>query len=224
MTFILMGHLSLQHFKNTYSPITLANISSINLIFNIRCSNSPCNPVYPRSVGFSVLVLKMLTELEGYTTDLTFYLPSLVFTLSVLIKTNTVWTCVYHDEGCCVQDIGTHTRWLSTKQSTLKLRVSLHTNQRTHRWQVLCPSVINDVVCVIHTLPQYQVCVCVNEFLNYLLIDPIPPLSWEWIHPSIDQKFSHTDVEHMTPETLYVNQTSSWNTDSPVNEWVLIVT
>ncbi len=30
-------------------------------------------------------------------------------------------------------------------------------------------------------------------------------LLWQWIHPSIDQQCSHTDTEHMTPETLYVN-------------------
>ncbi len=41
-------------------------------------------------------------------------------------------------------------------------------------------------------------------------------LLWEWIHPSIDQKCSHTDAEHMTPETLYTNQTSSLNRGSPV--------
>ncbi len=29
----------------------------------------------------------------------------------------------------------------------------------------------------------------------------------EWIHPSIDQQRSHVDTEHMTPETLYANQT-----------------
>jgi hypothetical protein len=38
----------------------------------------------------------------------------------------------------------------------------------------------------------------------------------EWIHPSIDQQCSHTDDEHMTPETLYANQTSSLNMGSPV--------
>jgi hypothetical protein len=34
------------HFKNTYSPITLGNISSINLVSIFRCSSSPSNPVY----------------------------------------------------------------------------------------------------------------------------------------------------------------------------------
>ncbi len=41
-------------------------------------------------------------------------------------------------------------------------------------------------------------------------------LLFEWIHLSIDQQCSHTDVEHMTPETLYTNQTSSFHMGSPV--------
>jgi hypothetical protein len=41
-------------------------------------------------------------------------------------------------------------------------------------------------------------------------------LLWEWIHPSIDQQFSHTDSEQMTPETLYANQPSSLNRSGPV--------
>ncbi len=41
-------------------------------------------------------------------------------------------------------------------------------------------------------------------------------LLWEWIHPSVDQQCSHTDTEHMTPETLYVNQARSLNSGSPV--------
>jgi hypothetical protein len=45
------------HFKNTYSPITLANISSINLVFIFRCSSSPSNPLYGRSIDSSILVL-----------------------------------------------------------------------------------------------------------------------------------------------------------------------
>jgi len=34
------------------------------------------------------------------------------------------------------------------------------------------------------------------------------------LNPLIDQKCSHTDTENMTPETLYVNQTSSLNRGS----------
>jgi hypothetical protein len=41
-------------------------------------------------------------------------------------------------------------------------------------------------------------------------------LLWEWIHPSIDQQCSHSDTEHMTPETLYVNKTNSLNSGSLV--------
>jgi hypothetical protein len=42
-------------------------------------------------------------------------------------------------------------------------------------------------------------------------------LLWEWIHPSIDQHSSHADPEHTTPETLYVNQTSSLNKGNAVH-------
>jgi hypothetical protein len=39
----------------THSPITLANLSSINLVFKFRCSSSPSNPVYVRRVDPSTL-------------------------------------------------------------------------------------------------------------------------------------------------------------------------
>ncbi len=35
-------------FTITHSPITLANFSSINLVFIFRCSSSPINPMYAR--------------------------------------------------------------------------------------------------------------------------------------------------------------------------------
>ncbi len=41
-------------------------------------------------------------------------------------------------------------------------------------------------------------------------------LLFEWIHPWIDQHWSHADTENMTPETLYVNQTNSLNMGIPV--------
>ncbi len=41
-------------------------------------------------------------------------------------------------------------------------------------------------------------------------------LLWEWIHPSIQQQCSHADAEHMTQETLYVNQAISLSRSSPV--------
>ncbi len=41
-------------------------------------------------------------------------------------------------------------------------------------------------------------------------------LLWEWIHPSIDQYWSHTDTDQMTPGTLYTNLESSLNRGSPV--------
>jgi hypothetical protein len=51
------------HFKNTYSPITLANISSIKLV---RCSSSPNNPVYPSRVDFSDLVFSLSSYRHWY--------------------------------------------------------------------------------------------------------------------------------------------------------------
>ncbi len=47
------------HFKNTYSPITLTNISSINVVFIFRCSSSTSNPVYARRVESSALVFSL---------------------------------------------------------------------------------------------------------------------------------------------------------------------
>ncbi len=54
------------HFKNTYSPITLANISSINLFFIFRCSSSPINPVYVSRVDFSDLVFSLSSYRHSY--------------------------------------------------------------------------------------------------------------------------------------------------------------
>jgi hypothetical protein len=54
------------HFKNTYSPITLANISSINFVFIFRCSSSPNNPVYTRRVDFSSLVFSLSSHRHSY--------------------------------------------------------------------------------------------------------------------------------------------------------------
>jgi hypothetical protein len=54
------------HFKNTFSPITLANISSINLVSIFRCSSSPSKPVYVRRVGFSDLVFSLSSHRHSY--------------------------------------------------------------------------------------------------------------------------------------------------------------
>ncbi len=54
------------HFKNTYSPITLGNISSINLVSIFRCSSSPSNPVYVRSVDSSSLVFSLSSHRHSY--------------------------------------------------------------------------------------------------------------------------------------------------------------
>ncbi len=63
---ILMGHLLTYHFKNTYSPITLANISFINLVLIFRCSSSPNNPMYVRRVDFSDLVFSLSSHRHSY--------------------------------------------------------------------------------------------------------------------------------------------------------------
>jgi hypothetical protein len=47
------------HFKNTYSPITLANISSINLVSIFMCSSPSRNPVDVRRVDPLDLVFSL---------------------------------------------------------------------------------------------------------------------------------------------------------------------
>jgi hypothetical protein len=54
------------HFKNTYSPITLTNISSIDVVFIFRCSSSTRNPVYVRRVDSSVLVFSLSSHRHSY--------------------------------------------------------------------------------------------------------------------------------------------------------------
>jgi hypothetical protein len=54
------------HFKNTYSPITFANISFYNLVFIFRCSSSPINPVYVSRVDFSTLVFSLSSHRHSY--------------------------------------------------------------------------------------------------------------------------------------------------------------
>ncbi len=58
-----MGHLSLQE----HIPITLVNISAINLVSIFRCSSSPSNPVYPRRVDFSDLVFLVFHHTDTHT-------------------------------------------------------------------------------------------------------------------------------------------------------------
>jgi hypothetical protein len=52
--------------KNTYSPITLANISTINVVFIFRCSSSTSNPVYVRNVDSSALVFSLSSYRHSY--------------------------------------------------------------------------------------------------------------------------------------------------------------
>jgi hypothetical protein len=66
------------HFKNTYSPITLTNISSINLVFVFRCSSSPINTVYVRRVDSSSLVF-VLSSLSIHSKQLHTTTHTLVF-------------------------------------------------------------------------------------------------------------------------------------------------
>ena len=54
------------HFKNTYSPITLGNISSINLVSIFRCSSSAHNSVNPRRVNSSTLVCSLSLHRNSY--------------------------------------------------------------------------------------------------------------------------------------------------------------
>ncbi len=54
------------HFKNTYSPITLANISSINLVSIFKCSSSLINPVYVRRVDSSASVFSLSSHRLSY--------------------------------------------------------------------------------------------------------------------------------------------------------------
>jgi hypothetical protein len=52
--------------KVTHSPITLANLSSINLVSIFRCSSPPRNPVYVRCVDPSVLVFRLTSHRHSY--------------------------------------------------------------------------------------------------------------------------------------------------------------
>ncbi len=54
------------HFKNTCSPITLVNISSINLVFMFRCSTFTGNPVHVRTVDFSLLLFSLSSHRHSY--------------------------------------------------------------------------------------------------------------------------------------------------------------
>jgi hypothetical protein len=55
-----------RRFKNTHSPITLANLSSISLVSIFRCSSPPINPVYTRLVDPSPLVFSLSSHRHSY--------------------------------------------------------------------------------------------------------------------------------------------------------------
>jgi hypothetical protein len=50
----------------THSPITLANLSPINLVSIFRCSSPPCNPVYSRRVDPSGLAFSLSSHRHSY--------------------------------------------------------------------------------------------------------------------------------------------------------------
>jgi hypothetical protein len=54
------------YFKNTYSPITLSNISSIKLVSIFRNSSSPNNAVYVSGVDFSDIVFSLSSHRHSY--------------------------------------------------------------------------------------------------------------------------------------------------------------
>jgi hypothetical protein len=52
----------------THSPITLSNLSSLNLVYIFRCSSPPYNPVYPRRVDLSALAFSLSSHRHVYNT------------------------------------------------------------------------------------------------------------------------------------------------------------
>jgi hypothetical protein len=66
----------------SHSPITLRNLSSINLVSIFRCSSPPRNPVYTRRVDPSDLPVSLSSHRHSYT--------SLLFTLRLIINTEVV--------------------------------------------------------------------------------------------------------------------------------------
>ncbi len=52
--------------SKSHSPITLANFSSINLVYIFRCSSSPNNPVYTRHVDSSPLGFSRSSHRHSY--------------------------------------------------------------------------------------------------------------------------------------------------------------
>ncbi len=65
--FILTGsHPSVWFIINNVLPITLSNISSINVVFIFRCSSSTRNPVYTRRIDSSPLVFNLSSHRHSY--------------------------------------------------------------------------------------------------------------------------------------------------------------
>jgi hypothetical protein len=52
--------------SRSHSPITLSNLSSLNLVSIFRCSSPPRNPVYARRVDPSALALSLSSHRHSY--------------------------------------------------------------------------------------------------------------------------------------------------------------
>jgi hypothetical protein len=59
-------YVRLQPWRGCCRPITLGNISSMNVVFIFRCSSSTRNPVYVRCVDSSALVFSLSSHRHSY--------------------------------------------------------------------------------------------------------------------------------------------------------------
>jgi hypothetical protein len=75
----------------TYSPIALANISSINLVFIFRCSSSPRNPVYVRRIDSSTLVFSLSWHRHSYRSNLYLSLYRFIIIKGFILPHNQWW-------------------------------------------------------------------------------------------------------------------------------------
>ena len=53
--------LSMNLMRSTHPPLTLSNLSSLNLVSIFRCPRPPCNPAYVRRLDPSVLAFSLST-------------------------------------------------------------------------------------------------------------------------------------------------------------------
>ncbi len=64
--FFTVSRVQIPQSDRDQSPITLANLSSINLVSIFRCSSSPSNPVYERHVDSSPLGFSLSSHRHSY--------------------------------------------------------------------------------------------------------------------------------------------------------------